>query len=375
MKPKNFANNKRIRTGLTGEKVLDTKISFFDYPHFYVHGYPFIELIENASYIEVVGLLLDGELPSDSQQATLNQQLNTFYLEHLPANIIKLIKTALTNNNTSDVIIACMALLGGQLYHHLANIRDQALYLIATFSKIFSTILQQKNPIKHNQTASEDCFIKNFMINSFGELETEKYQILSKLFVLACEGNLNTSSFAARVATSAKSNLHCALIAGMATWIGSRHGGASASAYRDMSNLITNKSTVKEYYSNKLKNGEILFGFGHRIFKDGKDERIKITKALAEQAFYLYGGQTFPVAIEAETYLKTKKIYPNPELYIASILESCGFEADQMPWAIFMGRIIGMLAHIIEEQGPLRVLFSPSAEYRGAPIRHYPQKY
>ena len=122
--------------------------------------------------------------------------------------------------------------------------------------------------------------------------------------------------------------------------------------------------------SSMKREGIPVFGFGHRRYKKLRDPRIEVLASLAKDAFDNYGGTLFEPAQLAVSFFENRgQSFANPDLYVAILLESLGFRAEEVPAVVFMGRLAGVSAHIIEENGPMRPMLRGESLYTGNPER------
>ena len=91
-------------------------------------------------------------------------------------------------------------------------------------------------------------------------------EALETYLKLTMEHGLNASTFAARVTISTESDLTSAVTSALGTMKGPLHGGAP-SAVIDLLEEIGTQENIRPVIEEKMKNGERIMGFGHRIYK------------------------------------------------------------------------------------------------------------
>ncbi|MBN9430843.1 MAG: citrate synthase family protein [Bosea sp.] len=177
---------------------------------------------------------------------------------------------------------------------------------------------------------------------------------IRRALVLVADHELNASTFAARVAASTGAPLPHALIAGLVTLAGPAHGGATGrvSALLDEAARLGDGVAAVDA---RLRRGDDLPGFGHRLYPDG-DPRARalmgafdiapLERAVAEGA-------------EAMTGLA-------PTIDFALVALERRFKLPrQAALALFAtGRSVGWIAHALEQAGSgqlirPRAVFSP----------------
>ena len=117
----------------------------------------------------------------------------------------------------------------------------------------------------------------NFLYMFYGtEPDPEEARLLDTDFIIHAEHGSNASAFAARVAASTLADLHSAVVSGIATLKGPRHGGAAEAVMR-MAKEIGEPERAAEYARGVLEGGGRIMGFGHRVYK-AEDPRASLMK-------------------------------------------------------------------------------------------------
>lgn len=176
---------------------------------------------------------------------------------------------------------------------------------------------------------------------------------IRKALVLAAEHELNVSAFAARVTASSGAALSAAVLSGLATLTGPRHGRA----WLSVTQLVerANAVGVREAIRGMLGSEGAVRAFGHRLYPQG-DPRAKAIIASFE-APPLYG-----LLAEAGEDLLGEPV--NLDFALASLAAAFDLP-DEAPMVIFaLSRTVGWLAHAMEqvESGHL---IRPRARYSG----------
>jgi 2-methylcitrate synthase len=94
--------------------------------------------------------------------------------------------------------------------------------------------------------------------------------------MLYAEHGFNASTFACKVTTATKSDIYSAITTGIGTLFGPLHGGANEWAM----NFLTSLKSIEhadEVLTGMLKRKELIYGFGHRVYKkvDPRSAHIK----------------------------------------------------------------------------------------------------
>ena len=189
---------------------------------------------------------------------------------------------------------------------------------------------------------------------------------------LHADHELNASTFAARVAAATLTDIHSAIVAGIATLKGPLHGGANAEVMKMLIEIGQDAPAerIDAYVKGKFARKEKISGFGHRVYhtEDPRATHLRqMSKQLGQQA-----GNTrwFEMSERIEALVKAeKKLFPNVDFYSASMYYTMGIAIDLYTPIFAVSRISGWTAHVLEQLSNNR-LIRPRADYTG-PV--YPQ--
>jgi citrate synthase len=182
------------------------------------------------------------------------------------------------------------------------------------------------------------------------------------------------STNAARQVAACRSPLTACLSAGLLA-IGKVHGGAIEDCMRILGQGAMEKGQsgkgpdelAEAAIARSKETGQRLPGFGHRIHTD--DPR---TKRLLELARELgLSGEHIDLALAIERKLEEttgKRLPLNVDGCLAAVLSDIGIPPELGNAFFVMGRVPGLIAHIVEEQSrerPMRTVVPAEAEYDG----------
>ena len=162
---------------------------------------------------------------------------------------------------------------------------------------------------------------------------------LRHALVLLADHELNTSTFAARVAVSTGASLWSGALAGLATLRGPRHGLASpevAALAHDVGHHADPEASLREW----LGEGRYLPGMGHPLYPDG-DPRCASLLASFELP------QPFAHYVVAARALSGEE--PNIDFALAALAARFELPSDAGMSIFALGRATGWLAHMMEQ--------------------------
>ncbi|MFN7976806.1 MAG: citrate synthase [Vicinamibacterales bacterium] len=196
----------------------------------------------------------------------------------------------------------------------------------------------------------------------------EAVSAVERYLVLTIDHGFNASTFTARVVASTGADLTAAAIAGLAALSGPLHGGAP-SRVLDMLREIGTAERARPWLEERLAAGQRIMGFGHRIYRTD-DPRSVVLKATARAM----GGPLVVLAeqVEAlvldilETKYPERRLRTNVEFYAGVVLEQAGLPPALFPVTFGLSRLVGWMAHVIEQSDRNR-LIRPASRYVGPP--------
>jgi len=154
---------------------------------------------------------------------------------------------------------------------------------------------------------------------------------------------------------------------------GELHGGANIQVM-EMLLEIAEPYNAKKWVYDTLERGGKIMGMGHAVYRatdPRADVLSRLSKKIAEERNTKWYGITDQVEQATKRYMKEKKkaaVYPNVDLYTASLYYSMEIPMDLNTPIFAMARAAGWSAHIIEEklsQAAKSVLYRPKADYMG----------
>jgi citrate synthase len=198
--------------------------------------------------------------------------------------------------------------------------------------------------------------------------DAAKAAALDTYFTVMAESGLSASAFAARVVASTRASLAASVLAGWCAFTGALHGGAPGPTL-DMLDAAEAQPDLEAWLEAKLRSGERLMGFGHRVFH-GNDPRAEAMRqslqAMGPQAGRLAFASQLEKAVAAaiDRVKPGRTLPPNVEIMAALLLDAVGIPRDAFTLVFAVGRSAGWLAHAMEQRKTGR-MFRPTSAYVG----------
>ena len=364
--------------GLRNIEVADTRISHIDGAKgkLIYRGYDILDLTKNSSFEETAYLLLHDELPSTRQFDEFKHKL--LAARAIPRRIQENMGNWRKDADPMDMLQAFVAALSGYYDEEFRDKEasyDRAINLIAKVPTIVASWDRIRNNKKIVNPTSELSHAANFLYMLTGEkpdLEIEK--IFDICLILHADHTFNASTFAARQVASTRAHMFSAASAAIGALSGELHGGAN---YEVMKMLLDIKSidNVESWIKGEIDKGKRIMGMGHAVYKT-YDPRAQVLKELSKKLAEKGGEPWFDITekVEQVTVEEMKKrkntdIYPNVDLYSASVYYMLKIPMDLNTPIFAISRVVGWAAHIIEEKfaeaAPKPALYRPKAVYVG----------
>ncbi len=353
-------------------------------------GYPIEELAENKEYLEVAYLLIKGELPSKNEYAEWVH--NVTFHTNVHENIKKFIDGFHHDAHPMGMLVSTVAALSTfypdakQIF--LEKSRELQIYrLVGKIPTLAALAYRHSQGLAYVYPRNDLSYSENFLSMMFHPPGYSSYQpdsvlarALNVLFILHADHEQNCSSTAMRVVGSSHADPFSAAAAAVAALYGPLHGGANEEVVR-MLEEIGSKEKVPDIIRQVKEGKRLLFGFGHRIYKN-YDPRAKIIKKMAESVFEVTGkNKLLEIALELEKvalsddYFIKRKLYPNVDFYSGLIYQAMGLPMEMFPVLFAIGRMSGWLAQwqeMLLDQD--QKISRPRQIYTGHPERHVSSK-
>ncbi|GGA10703.1 citrate synthase [Paenibacillus marchantiophytorum] len=358
------------RPGLENVIASETAISYLDVEEeeIVIRGYDLIELAQNVTYLDIVGLLLYDVLPSKRSRKDLEGDIQKEY--GLPQNVCSVLALLPPQAHAMDVLrtgISTLASYDPELddRSHEANVR-KALRLLAKVPQIVAYGYRAKYSQPFIEPRKDLSYTANFLYMMTGHVPTQlETDIFDQSLIVYSEHEMPNSTFAARVIASTQSDLYGALTGAVASLKGTLHGGANEAVMAMLLEAGTEEK-LESILLAKLQKRERIMGFGHRVYMKKADPRALLMKtALDELAIIKNQPQLYNMCVRGEEVMKREKnLHPNLDYYAAPVYYLLGIPIELFTPVFLAARTVGICAHVIEQHDHNR-LYRPRVSYTG----------
>lgn len=364
--------------GLRGIEVADTRISNIDGEKgkLIYRGYDIFELTKRSSFEETAYLLLHDALPTKDQLLEFKSKLSDarWITKRMQINMGNWRKDA----DPMDMLQAFVAALAGYYDEEFATKEasyDRAINLIAKVPTIIASWQRVRDGLEIVDPDPTLDHAANFLYMMSGEKpDGEIEKIFDTCLILHAEHTFNASTFVARQVASTRAHMYSATSAAIGALSGELHGGANTEVMKMLLEIGTIDNVVP-WIKEKMSKGERIMGMGHAVYKT-YDPRAQVLKELSKKLAGKTGEPWYDITEKVETTTieemkkqKGKDIYPNVDLYSASLYYMLKIPMDLNTPIFAISRVVGWAAHIIEEKfaeaAPKPALYRPKAVYVG----------
>ena len=349
-------------------------------------GYPIEQLADNSSFVEVIYLLLYGELPSKEEFESFNNKLTYHSLIH--EDMKRFFDAYPMNAHPMGVLASTVAALSTfyparvdgdielNIIRLLAKVKTLAAF--AYKKSIGQPLIYPKNDLG---------FEENFLHMMFA-VPAEEYTVnptmakaLRLLLILHADHEQNCSTSTVRMVGSSHANLYISIAAGIGALWGALHGGANQRVIEMLRMIHADGDNFEKYVdmAKDKKSNFKMMGFGHRVYKNF-DPRAKILKKSANDLLTKMGKNDplLNIAKELEQvalkddFFVSRKLYPNVDFYSGIIYRALGIPTKMFTVMFALGRLPGWVAQWKEMRNAEKPrIYRPRQIYTGVTKRDF----
>ena len=378
-----FKNTGSCESAIT---FLDGELGILRY-----RGYSIEELAEKAEFLEVVFLLIFGELPTkdeldkfkadiqDQSEVNLDMKkvIKGFPSTAHPMGMLSSLTSALIAFNPKSVNVDSEE----DMYKAIVKI-------LAKFPTLAAWTLRRRNDLplenRDNSLGYVESFLKMMFQKPGQDYKANKnvVEALDKLLILHADHEQNCSTSTVRIVGSSQAGLFASISAGVSALWGPLHGGANQAVIEMLEAIKEDGGDTSKFIA-KAKDKEDpfrLMGFGHRVYKNF-DPRAKIIKKAAVEVLAELGvddpileiAKSLEKAALEDEYFVERKLYPNVDFYSGIIYRAMGIPTEMFTVMFAVGRLPGWIAQWREMRLGKEPIGRPRQVYIGESLRGFKQ--
>lgn len=321
-----------------GVPVLESSITLIAGSHLYYRGHDVAELVRSRSLEEVAALLWTGSFETDLFDTPLHVVSGSDGALDLPfvsraQSVLPLV--AARDPLAFDLRPRAVAQTGWRIVNLLTS--------VAAASRTL-----------------EDT-VEATLARAWAPADKRAADVIRAALIVAADHELNVSAFTARCVASAGSNPYAVVTGGLSALEGTKHGGTSARVEVLLDDLRRSRDLGRAL-AERLRRGEIVDGFGHRLYPKADPRAAVLFELLGER--YPRSKELAFVRAFAEAAESLLDERPNLDFGLTAVGRVLALPAGA-PLALFaIGRTFGWIAHAIE-QYETGAIIRPRARYVG----------
>ena len=328
-------------------------------------GYDVDDLADNCIFEEVAHLILKGHLPTQTELNAYQQKLAD--LRAVPDALKAGLELIPNHAHPMDVMRTGVSLLGNlEQETDFSQQSDKVDRIMALLPAIVVYWYRFSHDGVRVSTDTKAATIGGHFLHMLHDKAPSELheRVMNVSLILYAEHEFNASTFNGRVAASTLTDIFSVITGAIGTLRGPLHGGANEAAM-DMIEQWSTPDEAETAILEKLKNKELIMGFGHAVYKE-RDPRNAIIKKWSEQLANEVGDTVlYPVSVRVEEVMKREKgMFCNADFYHASAYNFMGIPTGLFTPIFVMSRVTGWAAHAFEQRANNRII-RPSAEYTG----------
>ena len=264
-------------------------------------GYSIEDLANKSSFLEVVYLLIFGELPTPEQLSKIEDEIREESLvdEDLKAILKSFPKGAHPMGILSSLTSALIAFNPSSVdVNSEAEFHEAIIMILAKLPVLVSWTQRRVKGLPLVYSDDSLSYTENIAQMMFKKPNKEYtsnptiVNALNKLLILHADHEQNCSTSTVRIVGSSHAGLFASISAGISALWGPLHGGANQAVIEMLEQIKMDGGDTKKFMAKaKDKNDPFrLMGFGHRVYKNF-DPRAKIIKVAADEVLKELGRQ------------------------------------------------------------------------------------
>lgn len=376
---------------INGQKI-DTK------GELYYRGINIKDIIQDSNhdclFEEVCFLILFGYLPNQKEFDEFKMYLRKHYQlpkEFLEKTILSFPASHLMNKLQQEVL---------SLYEYdddpdnidVYKTLEKGICLIARIPSIVCYSFQVK---KHNEDSksmiihhlNENYGISQLILSLLrndGKFTQQEVRALEEALILHMDhGGGNNSTFTNIVIASTGTDLYSSIAGAIGSLKGPRHGGANLAVKKQMDLVIkeigifADDEQISKIVCRILDKdfndcSGLIYGIGHAVYtlSDPRSEILmqrckELSKVKNRENEFIFYQKFASIAIREINHRKHKHVCTNVDFYSGLLYDLLGIDSEMYPLLFVISRMVGWLAHNIENKLYANRIIRPASQYVG----------
>lgn len=334
---------------------------------------PVDEIIKDLDFGQLAYRLITQQYSNSAEEATFCKQLNEHF--QLDAGLRSVLDSLPGSMHPMDFLMAGVIALSGMEEQYLGNEPDrlaQAAFITARLFVIAAYYCVRLQGKSWKENVTDAPVYHQFLQQLHDDANVKTYApLLNIVLMLHAEHGQNCSTATVRNIASAGGDIYTAIASGIAAFKGRLHGGASQYVSEMYDFLSRQKMGAAEYVTGKLNRKEVIYGFGHRIYRNW-DPRARIMFNMLKSNDPVYNNvdplrcMAFDLVdyVSKSEYFNSRYIFPNPDLFNNIFYTLFGMPSSMNTVMLSLGRVAGWLAHYHEHLADRYPIMRPQEIYK-----------
>ncbi|WP_405408235.1 citrate/2-methylcitrate synthase [Streptomyces decoyicus] len=332
------------------ELAVRTNITLIDRGHCYFRGVDTSDLATHYSYEEVAEWLWTGAMHPGIRFTAPQDALSAAH---------RAIKALPTDSGPMDQLrVAVIAAAAADPLRF--DLSEDT--VLGTARSLIPTLVDALPSRAPNQHTADALAPRLWLRLTSQPADAAALRVLDAALVLLIDHDLAASTFAVRVAASARAHPYAIVSAGFGALDGVLHGAASGLAHRMLLEVL-DRGSAAAVVADHLRAGRRVPGLGHRLYPS-EDPRARALFRLLEDV-----PRARPALQAARQVINTTArhagLHANVDLALAVLTVSTGMPAEAGETIFAIARTAGWIAHALEEYAEHPLRMRPSGQYHG----------
>jgi len=357
-------------------------------------GYPIEQLATNCDFLDTCFLLLNGDLPNDTERKDFHSLVINHTMVH--EQMQSFLKGFRRDAHPMAVLTGLVGAMSA-FYHDSTDINNPehrkiaAIRLIAKMPTLVAMAYKygigQPFVYPQNDLSYAGNFLRMMFATPCADYKVNEVleRAMDRIFILHADHEQNASTSTVRLCGSSGTNPFAAIAAGVACLWGPSHGGANEACLNMLEEIQASGGVAKVgQFMEQVKDknsGVKLMGFGHRVYKN-YDPRAKLMQETCNEVLTALGLENDPlfklakelekIALE-DDYFVQRKLYPNVDFYSGIVQRAIGIPVNLFTGIFALARTVGWIAQLNEMIGdPEYKIGRPRQLFTGSVKRDVP---
>jgi citrate synthase len=332
-----------------GAPVLESSLTLIDGHHLYYRGINFRRLAQNSTFESVAALLWTTDMKNADK---------VFQVE--VHHVARRYETMLTHLELDGANLQPIQLLQTML--PIAASDDKGAYDLrpnaviqtgARIVRLMANIIAGAN--------GDNTPVATMLANRYRPNDPHAQRLFNAILITCADHELNASSFTARVVASAGATPYASVLAGLSALGGIKHGGYTERVEAFLQSLAS-ASEARDWMAGRLRRGEDIPGFGHKIYPLGDPRAALILELLRQYYPNSPRLEMIQAAVDAAQELINE--LPAIDFALVATTEVLELPKGSALGLFALGRTVGWIGHVIEQYS-IDKLIRPRARYTG----------